>query len=196
MKVRYYEGKRIYFRPIELEDEARFRAWLNDSGNWAPLGRARPINALREREFIEKLYKEGSREVALAICLKEGDRLIGVCGLHQLHPVNRCALFGIVIGDREYQNQGYGTEATRLMVRYGFEELNLNRIGLSVFADNRRAMRAYEKVGFIQEGCRRQAFYRGGRYQDELVFGLLRKVWRPSRGLEGNRMSDVSLRTG
>ena len=191
MNVRYYEGERIYLRPIELEDEPALRLWRNDPEVWATLKNVRPMNALREKEWIEKLYKD-TADVALAICLKDGHRLIGACGLHQLRPVDRCAQFGILIGDREYQNQGYGTEATRLMLRFGFEELNLNRVGLSAFADNRRGIRAYEKAGFVREGCVRQALYRGGAYHDEVFYGLLRAEWERSSapaeshcGLEG-----------
>ena len=139
------------------------------------------MNALREKGWIEKLYKEGSADVGLAICVKDGQRLIGGCGLHQVRPADRSAQFGILIGDGEYQNQGYGTEATRLMVRYAFEEMNLTRVGLSVFADNRRGLQVYEKVGFVREGCIRQAYYRGRRYHDEVFYGLLRSEWEQSQ---------------
>ena len=180
MNVRYYEGERIYFRPIELADEPTLRLWRNDPEIWATLLYIQPMNELREREWIEKLYKE-THDVGLAICIKDGHRLIGGCGIHKVEPVHRRAEFGILIGDREYQDQGYGTEATRLMVRYGFEEMNLNRIGLSVFADNLRGIRLYKKVGFVREGCVRQAYFRNGSYHDELLYGLLRSEWEQSR---------------
>ena len=77
-------------------------------------------------------------------------------------------------------------------MRFGFEEMTLNRVGLSVFADNRRGIRAYEKAGFVREGCVRQSFYRGGAYHDEVFYGLLRAEWERSQapaesrpGLEG-----------
>jgi RimJ/RimL family protein N-acetyltransferase len=180
MNIRYYEGDRIYFRPIELEDEPVLRQWRNDPDIWATLLYTQPVNALREREWIEKLYKD-THDVGLAICLKDGHRHIGGCGLHKVDPIHRRAEFGILIGDREYQNQGYGTEATRLMVRYGFEEMNLNRIGLSVFAENLAGIRAYEKAGFVREGCVRRAYYRNGSYHDELFYGLLRSEWEQNQ---------------
>jgi RimJ/RimL family protein N-acetyltransferase len=82
-----------------------------------------------------------------------------------------------MIGEVSRQNRGYGTEAVRLLVRYGFEILNLNRIGLSVFANNLRAIRTYQKAGFVHEGCLRQARFHGGRYEDEYRFAILREEW-------------------
>jgi RimJ/RimL family protein N-acetyltransferase len=178
MNIRFYEGDRIYFRPIELEDEPALRRWRNDPAIWATLQSAQPMNAIREKEWIEKLYKPESQDISVAIVLKDGDRLIGGCGLFNVRPADRSAVFGIMIGDREYQNQGHGTEATELIVRFGFEEMNLNRIGLSVFADNTRGIRAYEKAGFVREGCIRQAYFRNGRYHDELFYGILREEWK------------------
>lgn len=176
MRIEYYGGKRIFFQPLEANDESLIRRWVNDPGVWGLLARRLPVNELREREFIENLYKPQS-DLALGIVVRDQDRLIGVAGLHKIDPASRSAVFGIFIGDKENQSRGYGTEAVRLMVRYGFRELNLNRIGLSVYADNERAIRAYRRAGFKQEGRCRQANYRDGAYRDELIFGILQEEW-------------------
>jgi len=78
-----------------------------------------------------------------------------------------------LIGDKSYWNQGYGTEALRLLLRVGFETLNLHRIFLRVYETNPRAIRAYEKAGFVQEGRQRQAEFKDGRYIDVLVMSML-----------------------
>ncbi|MHC4444568.1 MAG: GNAT family N-acetyltransferase [Planctomycetota bacterium] len=176
MKVVYYMGERIYLRPIELEDEPLLRQWINNPEIWQTTTLRPPMNAVRERQWIESLGKK-ENEYDFGIVVKDDDRLIGSTGLSQIHPFNRSAMFGIMIGDTEYQNQGYGTQATRLTVRYGFEELNLNRIWLRVYANNPRAIWTYQKAGFIQEGCLRQAYYRNGQYHDEYLFAILREVW-------------------
>lgn len=172
----YYEGERIYFRPIELDDEAQFRQWINDPCVWRGLQHRPPLNAFREREFIESLGT-GTTDYVFGIVVRAGHRLIGSTGLHRIHQANRSAMFGIMIGDLAYQNKGYGTEAVQLTLRYGFEELNLNRIALSVFSNNPRAIRCYQKAGFIHEGCLRQALYRTGEYHDEYKFAILREEW-------------------
>lgn len=178
MNVRYYHGERIYFRPIELGDAALLTVWLNDPENWKTLGRSNPINQLREQAYIENLYKSDT-DVSFGVALKKNDRLIGCCGLHGISAINRSAEFGILIGDRSRQGLGFGTETTRLMLRYAFEERNLNRVELSVFADNERGIRAYKAAGFVLEGRNREAYFRNGAYHDGLRFAILRSDWRP-----------------
>ena len=176
MSVRYYNGQRIYFRPIELTDCAKFVEWFNDPDNWRTLARSNPINQLREKEFIEGLYKSNT-DVAFGIVLSVDDSFIGCCGLHGISPQARSASFGILIGEMRYQGLGFGGETISLALRYGFEELNLNRIELDVFAGNERGLRAYRRAGFVQEGRRRQAFYRNGRYHDVIHMAVLREDW-------------------
>jgi RimJ/RimL family protein N-acetyltransferase len=77
----------------------------------------------------------------------------------------------------EFQNRGVGTDTTRVMLRYGFTELNLRRIQLLAFGYNERAIAAYRKAGFREEGRRREATFRGGRYHDEVIMGVLRREW-------------------
>jgi len=180
MTTRYYDGERIYFRPLEAEDAPRLAGWLNDPDNWRTLVRFQPISKLREREYIDALYKS-SDHIVLGIVIRKDNRLIGCAGLSGICPVHRSAEFGITIGDRRRQGLGLGREATGLMLRYGFEERNLNRIGLSVFADNERAIRAYRAAGFVFEGRHRQAYFRGGRYHDCLRFAILREEWNADR---------------
>ena len=83
-----------------------------------------------------------------------------------------------MIGAKQHWDQGYGSEALGLMVQHGFGTLNLNRISLRVFADNPRAMRSYEKAGFVQEGRLREAHYHDGAYVDVLVMSMLRSEWQ------------------
>lgn len=179
-RIVFYEGQRIYFSPIEPEDEPLLRRFINEPANWRGLMHRGPVNSCREREWVESLGRDG-KEYAFGIVVREGDRLIGVTGLHKINPLSRSASFGINIGDRAFQNKGYGTEATLLCLRYGFAELNLNRIALSVFSNNPRAIRCYQKAGFVQEGCLRQAVFRNGHYEDEYRFSMLRDEWERGR---------------
>jgi RimJ/RimL family protein N-acetyltransferase len=181
--VVYCEGERIYFRPLDLEDEPQLRKWINDPVNRQYLLHRGPLNSLREREFIESQGKSAS-DYVFGVVARQGERLIGTVGLHRIDAVNRSATLGLQIGDNASKGRGYGREAVRLALKYAFEELNLNRVELSVFADNWRAIRTYQKVGFVQEGCARQAQYRNGRYQDEYRFAMLRSEWETAYGSE------------
>ena len=179
-RIVYYRGERIYFRPLELADEPMLRAWINEPENWRTLCKRPPLNSSRETEWIESQGKDPAN-YAFGVVVADEDRLIGTTGLHGIHPVNRTAAFGIAIGDMEYQNRGYGTEAAALTVRFGFEELNLNKICLSVFSHNPRAIHVYEKVGFVREGVLRQQLYSDGQYRDEYRFAILREDWEAAK---------------
>src|SRR5207245_2612552 len=106
---------------------------------------------------------------------------IGVAGLRDIDFKNRRAEFGISIGDRAAWGQGYGTEATQLIVNYAFGRLNLQRVYLHVLEYNERAVRCYLKVGFRKEGTLRQDHYHDGRYWDSHVMGILRHEWEQLR---------------
>src|SRR5262249_53559974 len=98
--------------------------------------------------------------------------LIGGAGLHDISASSRTAMLGIWIA-REHWDQGFGTDAVRTLCRFGFRELNLRRVTLHVYANNPRGIRAYQKVGFVEEGRLRGDHFVDGGYVDVVVMGLL-----------------------
>jgi RimJ/RimL family protein N-acetyltransferase len=170
-------GARIYLRPLDAEaDLERCLRWINDPEVLATLGRRQPTGRAAEREWLQEQYKRHDH-MNLAIVLKDGDRHIGNCGFNEIDYVNRSAVFGILIGEKDAWGQGYAPEAARLLLKHGFEELGLHRIGLDVYSHNARAIRAYEKAGFVREGTLRESYYRNGVYQDTIVMSVLRSEW-------------------
>lgn len=169
-------GDRVDLRPLDVTDAPRLVAILNDPAVRRTLATDRPISLAAEQEFITALARSKD-QVLLGIAEKPGAQLAGVCGLNHLGDAARQAEFGIFLA-AEAAGKGLGQEATRLIVGYGFDTLNLNRIWLHVFADNARAIHVYEKVGFRTEGVLRQAGFRGGRYLDVVSMALLRAEWR------------------
>ncbi|WP_108669362.1 GNAT family N-acetyltransferase [Peribacillus acanthi] len=107
----------------------------------------------------------------------DNDSLIGFVVLHSIEWNNRSGLLAIGIGDSENRNKGYGQDALKLILQYAFCELNLDRVGLDVIQYNDRAIHAYEKVGFQQEGRMRSAVYRDGNRYDRIIMGILRSEW-------------------
>ncbi|MGE3911990.1 MAG: GNAT family N-acetyltransferase [Chloroflexota bacterium] len=105
------------------------------------------------------------------------DALIGTVVLGGIKWSYQAGTLGIVIGDPAYWGKGYGSDAVRLMLRYAFHELNLHRVGLTTIAYNTRAVRAFEKVGFVPEGVSREMIHRDGQRFDVLHFGMLRHEW-------------------
>ena len=88
----------------------------------------------------------------------------------------------IVVLKPECTGKGYGTEAVRLALKFAFDYLNLERVALSVQANNPRAIRAYEKAGFVREGLLRRDAYRNGEYIDVVQMGVLREEFRETEG--------------
>jgi diamine N-acetyltransferase len=176
-------GERIRLRAPTRDDLPRFTAWLNDSEIRQYISIILPFSIEEEEGWFEAMLKRPKEEHPLVIEVRQSETKaeswipIGNLGFHEINWRVGSAELGIVIGEKAYWNQGYGGEAVSLMLRHGFETLNLNRIFLRVFESNPRAIRAYEKVGFVHEGRFRQAEYAGGKYVDVLFMSVLREEW-------------------
>lgn len=177
-------GERIRLRAVEREDLPRFVEWLNDPEVTAGLLMILPISNWEETRWFENLASRPPQERPLSIEVKTPDggwKPIGNVGLERIDWTDRMAEFGIFIGEKSVWDQGYGTEATRLMLKHAFETLNLNRIYLHVYETNPRAIHTYDKVGFVKEGRLREARYRNGVYINVLLMSMLRSEWDASQ---------------
>jgi RimJ/RimL family protein N-acetyltransferase len=158
----------------------KFSLWNQDAG-WVRFLDSEPSKLLSEKkwqEWLDKdLEKSGSDEIFFAIKDIRSEAMIGFIGLFELYKNQGDSLIAIALGEREYWGNGYGTDAMRVMLRYGFNELNLRRMGLIVFEYNPRAIRSYEKAGFNYEGRIRGAMQRDGKRWDFLFMGILRDEW-------------------
>ena len=103
--------------------------------------------------------------------------LIGHCGLYYINWTSRTAEFGIYIGDKEYRKGGYGSDALRTLISYGFNDLNMNRIWCEVYNNNEGALEVYKHVGFIYEGKLRENYYNEGKYWDSHIMGMLKNEY-------------------
>jgi RimJ/RimL family protein N-acetyltransferase len=172
-------GKRIRLRAVEREDVKKFFEWVNDPEVTFGLSLYLPMSMFDEEKWFERASSRAPDEKPLAIDLRSGDawRLIGNSSFFDIDAITHSGELGIMIGDKSAWNQGLGTETMGLLLRHGFETLNLNRIMLKVYADNPRAIRTYEKSGFRREGTMREAIYKRGKYEDIHIMGVLRREW-------------------
>lgn len=172
-------AKRIRMRAPERSDIPTFVRWFNDPEVTAGLLIAQPMSFADEERWFDSMIQRPMEEHPLTIEARLGDewKAIGNSGFHNVDWRCRAAEVGIVIGEKEYWNQGYGTEAMQLMLRHGFKTLNFNRIMLDVYETNPRAIRSYEKCGFVHEGRKRQAMYKDGQFFDILIMSVLRAEW-------------------
>jgi RimJ/RimL family protein N-acetyltransferase len=151
--------------------------WSHDSQFWR-LAHTVPAYPELARQRKQHIEDHGLDLQSFAIRALSDDRLIGLIGLYTIFQLQREAFMGIHIGEREFWGQGYGTDALRVLLRYAFDELNLQRVSLSFLEGNERAMRSYEKCGFRLEGRERYAWAYDGRRWDEIYMGLLRAEWQ------------------
>jgi RimJ/RimL family protein N-acetyltransferase len=170
-------GVLLRFAAPQPDDAEIMARWSSDS-EYARLvdsDFARP----RSTRFFTKQDPDENSNTGIEFRLRTvtDDRLIGFVALHSIEWNNQVGLLSIGIGDRDYWGKGYGSDALRMMLRYGFYELNLHRIGLNVFSYNQRAIRAYEKVGFVVEGVQREFLNRDGQRYDLVWMGILRQEW-------------------
>ena len=132
-------------------------------------------------QAVERLFEErekSSVEDSFAIHREGEEGPLGVIGLMNISEANASADLSVIIGDEEERDKGLGTEAIRVVLRYSFEHLALERVNLSVFEFNEPAISSYEKIGFKKEGRISQAVRRDGAFRDAITMRILASEWR------------------
>jgi RimJ/RimL family protein N-acetyltransferase len=167
-------GKKCYLSPININDAEKFTEWLNDLEIMINLQLYNSVITVeQEKELLEKLSKEHN----YSIIEIETNELIGNCGFIDIDHLNQTAEVGIFIGNKNYWNKGYGTEALKLLLDYGFKALNLNNVLIRVYSFNERAIKCYEKTGFKIIGKRREALRCGNKTYDILYMDIISKEY-------------------
>jgi RimJ/RimL family protein N-acetyltransferase len=179
-------GKKVELRPVSMEDHKRTYHWRNDEETArldAGSGLYRyshvPLEQL-EASYEKDIRNIDKREVGefSIYTLGEDAQHIGSIGYRKLDIIARRCIVGIGIGEKELWGKGYGTDALKALVNYLFKTMNLNRIQLDTWSGNVRAIRSYEKCGFVIEGRLRDDSFIDGKYYDTIVMGLLRKEFQ------------------
>jgi len=175
MKSPFLIGKQVYLRGIEKEDLPKFVAWINDCEvTYYMFMGDRPAHLEILIEQWEKEIRDPN-EVVFAIVDKEGDKVVGSSGLYSINWISRLAEYRIFVGEKKYWGKGHAGEAGKLVIKYGFEKLNLNRIYLGVNAENIKAVLHNRRLGFIQEGVLREEIFRNDKYYNVIRMGMLKK---------------------
>jgi RimJ/RimL family protein N-acetyltransferase len=168
-------GNKTCLRALEQDDLPHFVRWINDPETRHFMAMRFPLSMTEEETWWESFH---SRQNDYIFAIEADDGIyVGNIGLHGIERENRRAQLGIIIGEKAYWGKGYGTDAIQAMLGWSFEYQNLNRVALTVYAYNERAIACYSKCGFRQEGAMRQARYVDGQYHDELMMGILRDEW-------------------
>lgn len=176
--MQYYKkliGDRIYLSPKGASDDEiqKFTEWMNDHEVTDYIGRSgNLITLIGEKDYLENIAKDSKNRNFDIITLND-DKLIGTVSLENINFIERSTILGIFIGDKDFRNNGYGIEAIKLVLEYGFKYLNLHSIRLDLLAVNERAHKCYLKCGFRDTGCSREEIFLNGKYYDKLHMDIL-----------------------
>jgi RimJ/RimL family protein N-acetyltransferase len=162
-------------RSLRPADIYHFKGWIMDPEiirysltEFQQMGSYTDVEAW----FYRLLTDPASEGVALTAA--DNGELIGYTGIARINQVDGNGEFFILIGNKSYQGRGIANQAARWVQEHAFQKLNLHRLSLSASSRNPRALRAYEKAGFIHEGRMREALYRDHEYSDKIIMGILR----------------------
>lgn len=139
--------------------------------------------AEERKKFEEGLSMYRKSLLLFQLLLPATERVIGWCGFHTWYLTHRHAEIGYMLFDESDMQQGYMKEALRAILDYGFREMELHRVDAMVASDNTASLRLLETEGFVQEGVLRENYFVNGRFEDSLIFGLLKKRHDELRGI-------------
>jgi RimJ/RimL family protein N-acetyltransferase len=166
------KGQRVALTELRRADSPLLFDWINDPETVRFNSAYAPVHEPVHDGWFETISRDASR-VVFALRDAQTSRLVGILQLIDLHPIHRSVQLVIRIGREDDRGRGYGSEAVRLAIRYAFRDRNLHRLWLTVFGDNARAIRAYEKAGLKIEGALRHAYFIDGRWRDGVIMAAL-----------------------
>jgi len=170
-----FYGDRVKLSAVREEDVDIMMKWGEDAEYLRNVDT--DIALPKTKEQWSEEGSSGPNSAYFRLRTIEHDELIGFAVIHSIEWNNRAGMLAIGIGQSAHRNKGYGSDALKLILRYAFHELNLDRVGLEVIEYNKGGIRAYEKVGYQLEGRKRSMVYRDGKRYDVLVMGVLRHEW-------------------
>jgi RimJ/RimL family protein N-acetyltransferase len=169
-------GEKVYLSPVSMDDVDIFMKWVNDGEVVKYIAiENRIFSLLLEKEAVEKMAKGGN---TFTIVDLDTDKVIGNCSFFGENTLNRTAEIGIMIGEKDYWGKGYGADALRCMLEFGFNVRNYHNVCLYAVSFNERAIACYEKVGFKRQGVCRESVIRGSKKYDLIYLDILATEWR------------------
>lgn len=184
-------GRQVSIGPIFPEDFGPLFCWANDV-QAARLDFAyRPIDLISHRQWCESIGKDPTR-IMFAIRKARETAIIGYVQITNINSVHGSADLGIRIGEERFRSQGFGKDALGLALTFCWNHANLNRVQLTVFKHNQRAIRTYQALGFRREGLLRKAAFIDGERIDLILMAALRPPQRKHRRRAKNLRTDAA----
>jgi RimJ/RimL family protein N-acetyltransferase len=171
-----YSGKLVKLRAYKEADIEKAVEFINDEEVKKLLDSniPFPMTKWQEEEWVKSRKANTDFTYDFAIEDLKTGKYIGGCSINECNVKNRTCEIGIMIGDKEYWSKGYGSDALKLLIKFIFEEVNMNKIKLKVFSFNNRAIACYKKVGFKEEGILKKELYRSGKSYDVIPMAIFK----------------------
>ncbi|MFA4941306.1 MAG: GNAT family protein [Patescibacteria group bacterium] len=178
MKNSFIIGKKIYLRPIVKKDlNENYKNWFNDADVCMFNSHHRFPNYNEDMLYYYKKVIKTRNNLILAIIDKKTDSHVGNISLQNINYIDKAAELAVIIGDKKFWGKGIGKEAGNLILKHGFNDLNLHRISCGTSKENKGMQGLAGSLGFKREGVLREALYKNGRYNDIINYGLLKKEY-------------------
>lgn len=169
-------GNKICLRNIENNDKETLKELINDEEiSKSVVGWSKPISATEHTIWFDNLKDDNSFRYIISSKIDK-TKTYGTAIISKIDWKNRSCSIDIKLL-MKFQGNGYGSEAIELLKQYIFEELNMNRIFLNILEYNTKSIKLFEKMGFIQEGIKRKAIFKNGKYNDLIVYSLLKEEY-------------------
>lgn len=179
-----YKLDDIVLRAIEPKDLEFIRTYVNDYELYSTYTDS-PVTPKSYKEVEDWSKRRHESIISFAIALQNGDNIIGTCQLREIDHFNGTSYLSIILGDKNFLGKGYGTKALDLLLSYGFNELNLRKISLRVYEDNKGAIKLYKKCAFTEEGLLKEEIYRQGSFSNQIQMSVLKEEFLNKKNLGG-----------
>lgn len=176
-KVIFLKGNRVNLRLLTEDDVDKIVQWANDPEVTQFVTLTYPMTYEQELEWIKNSSGKTDKFV-FGIETKDG-MYIGNISIANINYIHRTATTGAMIGDKDYWDKGYGSEAKMLLLNYAFNTLNLRKICSGAIAFNERSIAYQKKTGGEVEGVKKAQFYKNGQYYDEIKLAVFKENWKP-----------------
>ena len=181
VSVPFLEGELINLCPLNMKHANLYTKWSNDPDVRRYSRNTIPWSIDEVKKWSESGEERVKKNMVFEIWHRKDDLPIGTAGLGDINWFNRNANLFVTIGESEYWGQGIGVEVSKLLINYGFEELNLHKIYAGIYTPNKRSLRTAEKIGLKYEATLKEQIYVDGEFVDVVKFAIFKQDWKKSK---------------
>ena len=172
-------GQDIILTAVEKTDLSQLKVWRNNPDFRKNFREYREINDEMQNSWFDKFVVNDRNTIMFSIKDAINDELLGCCGLCYINWLHRYADLSFYIGkDDLYADDKYALDTIEVLIKYGFNELGLNKIWTEIYEFDSMKIKLLEKYGFKKDGQLRENYFYDGKWWDSIIFSLLKKEYK------------------